>query len=161
MMKWLAFTGAVFTCFAWAAEEPVPSVFTAAQAEAGRAAAMKTCAQCHTPSLQGRVGNPGENPPLGSLSGEFQDFVSNSRRGQNVGKVPPLLGPVFMSHWEAKTTKDLAASITGTAKAFFPGTDDQTALAITAYILQLNGAKSGSQELSASTAVEIRSLSSH
>ena len=132
---------------------PAPAVFTAAQAETGRVAAMNTCAQCHTPSLEGRVGNPGENPPLGSLSDKFQQFVS--RAG---GKVPPLVGPVFMSHWDAKTTQDMSRFFNGTAKVFFPGTDERTVLAITAYILQLNGAKPGSQELSMSTAVEIHSL---
>jgi hypothetical protein len=144
--------------FVLAEEGPQPAVFTASQAETGRVAAMKTCAQCHTPSLKGRVGDPGENPPLSSLPDNFQKFVSNPARGQMAGRVPPLLGSVFMSHWEAKTAKDLAGSVYGTAKAFFPGTDERTALAITAYILQLNGAKPGSQELSMSTAVEIHSL---
>jgi hypothetical protein len=137
---------------------PAPAVFSAAQAETGRVAAMNTCAKCHTPSLAGRVGDPGENPPLSSLPDDFQKFVSNPARGQMVGKVPALLGRVFMSHWEAKTTKDLAGSVYGTAKAFFPGTDERTALAITAYVLQLNGAKPGPEELSVSTTVEIHSL---
>jgi hypothetical protein len=164
MLKNSMLAAVAITCsivFVLSAEEPAPAVFTAAQAEAGRAAAMNTCAKCHTPSLEGRVGNPGENPPLSSLSAEFQKFVSNPARGQNAGKVPPLFGPVFMSHWEAKTTKELSTSVCGTAGAFFPGTDERTGLAITAYILQLNGAKPGSQELSMSTAVEIRSLAAH
>ena len=164
MLKNSMLAAIAITCsivFVLSAEEPAPAVFTAAQAEAGRAAAMDTCAKCHTPSLEGRVGNSGENPPLSSLPAEFQKFVSNPARGQNAGRVPPLLGPVFMSHWEAKTTKDLSTSVYGTAGAFFPGTDERTALAITAYILQLNGAKPGSQELSMSTAVEIHSLAVH
>ncbi|MGP0071108.1 MAG: c-type cytochrome [Bryobacteraceae bacterium] len=164
MLKKLILAAVAITCLSLlvlGGEEPAPAVFTAAQAETGRAAAMNTCAKCHTPSLEGRVGNPGENPPLSSLSDQFQKFVSNPARGPNAGKVPPLLGPVFMSHWEAKTTKELATSVYGTAGAFFPGTDERTALAITAYILQLNGAKPGSQELSMSTAVEIRSLAAH
>ncbi len=147
--------------FVLGGEEPAPTVFTASQAENGRVAAMNTCAKCHTPSLEGRVGNPGENPPLSSLSDQFQKFVTNPARGQNAGRVPPLLGPVFMSHWAAKTTKDLSESIYGTARAFFPGTDERTALAITAYVLQLNGAKPGSQELNMSTAVAIDSLAAH
>jgi cytochrome c553 len=161
MIKSLMLAAVAITClslFVLIAEEPAPTVFTAAQAETGRVAAMNTCAKCHTPSLKGRVGDPGENPPLSSLSNEFQKFVSNPARGQNSGKVPPLLGPVFMSHWEAKTTKDLSTSVYGTARAFFPGTGEPTAPAITAYVLQLNGAKPGPQELTMSTAVEIHSL---
>lgn len=164
MMKKLVLALVAITCwslFVLSGEEPTPGVFTATQAETGRVAAMNTCAKCHTPSLEGRAGNPGENPPLSSLPNDFQKFVSNPARGQNAGRVPPLLGPVFMSHWDAKTTKDLSISIYGTARAFFPGTDERTALAITAYVLQLNGAKPGSQELNMSTTVEINSLAAH
>lgn len=45
-----------------------PAVFTLAQAEAGRVAYAESCGQCHTPTLLGRKGQPGELPPIGSLS---------------------------------------------------------------------------------------------
>ena len=92
-MKKLMLAAAATMClglFVLTGDEPVADVFTAAQAEIGRVAAMDTCAKCHTPTLRGRVGNPDENPPISSLPNEFQKFIL-----QRAGRVPPLLGPVF------------------------------------------------------------------
>ncbi len=34
-----------------------------------------TCGKCHTPTLTGRKGDPGELPPLSSLSGFYRKFI--------------------------------------------------------------------------------------
>jgi mono/diheme cytochrome c family protein len=130
-----------------------PAVYTAAQAETGRAAYLNTCARCHTASLKGRVGNPDETPPVSSLPGALQQIVRKAG-----GRVPPLVGASFMKHWEAKTTKDLSECVQGTLSAFFHEKDAKTSLAITAYILQSNGARPGEQELTDYTAAVLSAL---
>ena len=52
-------------------------IFTAAQAEAGRASYRDTCARCHTYSLRGRKGEEGELPPVSTLSEADQKFIGN------------------------------------------------------------------------------------
>jgi hypothetical protein len=51
-----------------AADGSRPSVFTAEQAAAGKIEIHKNafgaCTDCHTPTLTGRKGAPGELPPL-------------------------------------------------------------------------------------------------
>ena len=153
--RFLAFATVVgFGPFVLNGQKPAPpAIYTAAQAEAGRVAYLNTCALCHTTSLKGRVGNPGEKPPLSSLPDHLQKFVRNAG-----AKVPPLVGAAFMKHWEAKTTKDLYECVRSTRSAFFPEKDAQTSLAITAYILQSNGARPGGLELTADTAVVLSAL---
>jgi hypothetical protein len=141
------------------AQEPVaPAVFTAGQAEAGRKAFQDkggtpanpeaACAYCHTIALTGRNGDPGEMPPLSSLSPALQKNI------QLMGaRVPPLAGEKFMRVWGAKSTQDLVERIKIAA-----GPDEATAVNLAAYILQVNGAKSGDQALSGNTAVEIRAV---
>ena len=63
--------------------EEKAAIFTAAQAEAGRVAFENTCGQCHTPTLTGRKGEPGEVPALTSLSPAYQKFIGPR------GYVPP------------------------------------------------------------------------
>jgi hypothetical protein len=47
--------------FVLTGQQPTPSAaFTSAQAEAGRVAYENTCGKCHTPTLLGRKGDPGE-----------------------------------------------------------------------------------------------------
>src|SRR5690349_12379671 len=68
--------------------QPQPAgVFTSAQAEAGRIAYENTCARCHTFTLPGRKGDPGELPPVSSLSEADQKFIGN---------------PKSLSHWRAR-----------------------------------------------------------
>ena len=117
-------------------------IFTAAQAEAGRASYADTCARCHTYSLRGRKGDEGELPPVSTLSVADQKFIGNPNH------VPAFVGEVFLSHFGDKTAAQLIARFDTTARDpgfHFKNVDDNTAVNITAYVLQMNGAKPGDE----------------
>jgi hypothetical protein len=145
------------------AQQPAPSsVFTSAQADAGRKAYENTCGNCHTPKLTGRKGDPGELPPVSSLPEYMQAMAS--------GPVPPLAGASFLNRWGSNTTNQLIERINEAVGAFPPeGTNipvpghapaesDPTAVNITAYVLQVNGAKAGTQPLTKTIGVIVRSI---
>jgi hypothetical protein len=95
-------------------QQPIPAgVFTAAQAEAGRVASESSCGKCHTPALLGRKGDPGELPPLTSLSASYQKFIGPR------GFVPPLTGKYFIDRWGSKTRGTIDRAISGDRR-FFP-----------------------------------------
>jgi cytochrome c553 len=125
-----------------------PAVYTAAQAAAGRAAYENACAKCHTDTLVGRDG-----------TGEIPDYLQIY-----AGKIPPLAGAnsafePFLTKWGARTTKELSSRVKVAVGGFPPqGLDDKTYLNLTAYVLQVNGARPGTQALTADTAVEVRSV---
>ena len=156
MRRVLLAAGAVAAC-GWiglAGQEPAPAVFTEAQAAAGRTAYRSSCGKCHTDTLMGRIGDPGELPPVDSLPAAMQEVV----RGAG-GNVPPLAGVDFMKRWGARTTRDLSMRIRDAVGGFPPReTGKETYLELTAYILQANGARAGTQALDATSAVEIRSV---
>jgi hypothetical protein len=84
------------------AQQPASSgIFTSAQADAGRVAYERTCGKCHTSTLMGRKGDPGELPPLSSLSASYQKFIGPR------GFVAPLAGKVFIDRWGPKTAAQL------------------------------------------------------
>ena len=58
-------------------QQTARSVFTSAQAGAGRIAYENTCGKCHTYTLLGRKGEEGELPPVSSLSAAYQKFIGN------------------------------------------------------------------------------------
>ena len=129
------------------------SVFSAKQAETGRLDVQKNsfgaCTDCHTPTLSGRSGNSDEVPPLNTLTEDYQKLI----RG-NGGKVPALVGPSFRTRWVAKSTKDLSHEFLER----FGNVSEETRLNIIAYILQENGAVSGTQPLTMTTDVEFRKV---
>lgn len=128
-------------------------VFTASQAEAGRAAYEDTCGKCHTPTLLGRKGDPGELPPLASLSASYREFIGPR------GYVAPLAGKDFLDRWGTTRVSELIARFQQTVPAFPPeGMDDETTVNITAYVLQVNGARAGTQPLTRSTRVLVGSV---
>jgi hypothetical protein len=127
---------------------PPPAIFTAAQAAAGKAEYQNDCHNCHTDKLTGRVGDPGELPPVSALDAGAQKMIQGYG-----GNVPALAGPKFMARWGAKTTKGLSARIMVAA-----GLDEQRYLNITAYVLEFNGARPGTQALTKDTAVEVTSV---
>ena len=139
-----------------AAQQPNTfGAFTPAQAEAGRKAYERTCGKCHTYTLMGRNGGPGELPPMDSLPASYQAFIGKTNR------VPPLAGKVFLSRWGQKTAADLITrfQITASDPFFqFQGMDDDTTVNITAYVLQVNGAKAGTEELTRTTTAVVNSL---
>ena len=123
-----------------------PAVYTEAQAAAGRTAYQGSCAKCHTDTLIGRDG-PGEVPEFLRVYG---------------GKIPPLAGansafPPFLKKWSARTTRALYSHIQEAVGADLYQ-DEVLCLNLTAYILQANGARPGTQTLTTATAVEIGSI---
>ena len=139
-----------------AAQQPTTSgVFTSAQAEAGRQAYERTCGQCHTTTLMGRKGDPGEIPPLRSLPGSYQKFIGPG------GFVAPLTGKVFIDRWGGKTAAQLIARFQETIDDpyfQFEGMNDETTVNITAYVLQVNGAKAGTDPLTRTTGVIVNAI---
>jgi hypothetical protein len=142
--------------FVLGGQQPVQSsVFTSAQAEAGRRSYENTCGRCHTYTLLGRKGAEGELPPVSSLSEADQKFIGNPNR------VPPLAGAAFLNRWGMKTVAQLIDrfEITVRDPSFkFKDIDDDTTVNITAYVLQVNGAKPGTQPLTRTTLDVVNSI---
>lgn len=139
-----------------AAQQPASvGVFTSAQADAGRVAYERTCGQCHTTTLMGRKGDSGELPPLSSLSASYQKFIGPR------GFVAPLAGKVFLNRWGGKTAAQLITRFQETVDDpyfKFENMTDETTVDITAYVLQVNGAKAGLQPLTRSTSIIVDSV---
>jgi hypothetical protein len=147
----VVFAGVSTTRAGQATDRPV--VYTPEQAEAGRLA-LKTnsfgvCTDCHTSALTGRSGNAGELPSLSSLSDDTQKMISVYG-----GKVPALVGPEFRKRWADRSTKELTKEF----RERFGDLREETRLNLIAYILQANGALSGTQPLTMATDVQIRNL---
>src|SRR4029453_16624246 len=103
--------------------------FTAAQATAGGSAYQANCAPCPQPDLKGP------------------------------GKPPPLSGPEFTGGWGTRTTRDLLTFIQLTMPPASPGAlGAETYANITAFILQQNGARAGTQTLTENARVPINSI---
>ena len=104
-------------------QAPRPSVFTAAQAAAGRQTYLASCAGCHQPDLSG------QNEAL------------------------PLAGPNFMTTWGSRSTRLLFEQIQGTMPPGNANLSEEQYLSIVAFILQSNGATPGAQPLAPSGAL--------
>jgi len=112
---------ALSAALASAAVAQTPGAYTDAQAQAGRAIYTQSCSGCHQPDLGG------------------------------YNEALPLKGPAFLSNWRDRpigalynfTAKTMPVGAAGSLSA-----DDYAAL--TAYILQANGAKPGAEPLEAS-----------
>jgi hypothetical protein len=138
-----------------AEESNPPRVFTAAQAEAGRVAYENACGKCHAYNVLGRASAEDGLPPVDSLPAFYQEFV------RKTGHVPPLAGKVFLGRWGQKTAAELIARFQVTAgdKFFqFQDMNEDKTVNITAYVLQVNGAKPGTQQLTRSTSAVVNSL---
>lgn len=138
------------------AAEPTeqPATFTSTQAQAGQVAYESTCGKCHTPSLLGRKGDPGEIPALTTLPDNYQATVKTMG-----GKVPPLTGTAFLNRWGSRPAAALIARIREAITPFPPeGVNDENAINIAAYVLQVSGAKAGSQPLTKDSAVVVNTM---
>ena len=103
-----------------------PGPFTAEQVAAGRAAYITSCMACHQPTMEG------------------------------AGDALPLAGHAFMLAWNNRTTKDLYDLIHASMPYGNGGSLDPATYAnLVAFILHANGAKEGTQTLTATTAVRI------
>jgi len=137
------------------AQQPATGVFTTTQAEAGRIAYERTCGKCHTYTLMGRHGDPGELQPLSSLWASYQKFIGPK------GFVRPLAGQAFLERWGGKTAGELIARFQETVDDpyfKFENMTDDTTVNITAYVLQVNGAKPGTQPLTRTTGAIVSSI---
>jgi S-disulfanyl-L-cysteine oxidoreductase SoxD len=108
----------LFTAAALEAASVWDGVYTAAQADRGKAIYGQQCASCHGATLDGG------------------------------GAAPPLAGPDFKSNWNGQTAADLFEKTQTTMPADQPGklTRQQTA-DILAFLLASNGFPAGSMEL--------------
>jgi alcohol dehydrogenase (cytochrome c) len=104
------------------------AVFTAEQAAAGRTVYQGSCASCHMPDLAGR------------------------------NEAPPLAGGSFMNTWRTRTTKDLLEYMQATMPPNAASLSADQYVAVTGFILQVNGAPAGARPLTVETAVPIGSI---
>ena len=103
--------------------------FTEAQATAGATAYQANCATCHQPDLRGQ------------------------------GTATPLAGSAFMGAWGGRAARELLSFIQLTMPPGNPGTlGADTYTNIAAFILRSNGARAGTQPLTADTQVLINSV---
>jgi hypothetical protein len=103
----------------------------------------------------GRQGNPDERPTVSSLSEADQKFIGNYN-----GRVPPLAGKAFLQRWGGKTAAQLVSRFQEASFSFEEAglTDNEDIVRITAYVLQVNGAKPGSQPLTRATSTVVNSI---
>lgn len=105
-----------------------PTLFTAAQADAGRATYKVSCASCHMPDLGGR------------------------------DEAPQLAGDDFLSAWKTRKVSELYDFIHATMPPEGPALTEEQAVGLVALILQENGATAGSTALAATSAETIGSV---
>ena len=104
-------------------------VYTAAQAQAGEAAYAQQCAGCHLPDFRGS------------------------------GDAPPVAGADFRAKWGPRAVNDLFTYLVQTMPPTNPGAlGEQGTLAVTAYLLQVNGAPAGQQALTPTVSTPINAL---
>jgi alcohol dehydrogenase (cytochrome c) len=114
-----------------AAQQAPPSagVYTAAQAQAGRATYDQTCSGCHGADFEGS------------------------------GDAPALAGGTFRLRWGPKMVSELFGEILQNMPPTDAGSLGEPAtLNVTAYILQRNGAPAGTQALTAGVTAQINSV---
>ena len=115
--------------FAGVGMAQTPGPFTAAQADAGRAAYASNCMSCHQANLAGE------------------------------GDALALAGKTFTAAWGKRTTADLYNTIRTSMPYGNPNSlDAKTYAGLTAFILQANGAKPGAGELTPANAVKISTI---
>jgi hypothetical protein len=95
---------------------------------AGRASYQTNCASCHLPDLAGR------------------------------NEAPQLAGANFINAWRTRTTRDLFEYIQSAMPPSGENLGAEQYLAITAFILQANGAQAGTQPFTPTTTVPIGSV---
>src|SRR5205814_8651466 len=109
--------------------QPSGGVFTATQAQAGRAVYNQNCSACHGADFEGS------------------------------GDAPALAGGTFLLKWRPKMVSELFGQILQTMPPTNPGSLGETAaLNATAYILQTNGAQAGLEALTAGVTTPIGAI---
>jgi alcohol dehydrogenase (cytochrome c) len=74
------------------------------------------------------------------------------------GQAPPLQGATFIGGWESRSTRDLLTAIQSMPPDAPGGLPQATYLALTAFLLETNGATAGTQPLTAATNVPMAGL---
>ena len=93
-------------------------VYTAKQAEGGKASYSELCSSCHQANMLGG------------------------------GQIPSLTGEGFVSAWDGLTIRDLFSRLRTTMPADKPGSlDEKVTIDIVAYLLESNGFPAGEKEL--------------
>ncbi|MEJ0099239.1 MAG: hypothetical protein WDO12_05605 [Pseudomonadota bacterium] len=115
--------------------------YTKDEATAGKVAFESHCALCHQYSMKGREpGNSAnELPDMKLLSESDLKFLDGG-----LGKVPPLVGPVFMARQKGKSLAEFTSSVSGAANTFPPTGKleiPKTYLQLAAYVLYRNCGK--------------------
>ena len=105
------------------------AVYTAQQAASGRGVYQTNCAICHQQDLSGS------------------------------GDAPTLRGSEFVSNWGPRTTRELLSFLQLTMPPARQGTlSQEDYLNTVAFVLQSNGARPGTQALTANTDIAINSI---
>ena len=116
-------------CTLAAQQRAASGAFTQEQAASGRSAYREHCSTCHGPELAGR------------------------------NEAPQLAGNNFLNTWGSRTVQDLESLIQTTMPPDAPGSiPEKMCVDIVAFLLESNGAASGSRPLTASVADAIRSV---
>jgi alcohol dehydrogenase (cytochrome c) len=111
------------------AQPAAAGVYTAAQAQAGQAAYAQQCAGCHLADFRGS------------------------------GDAPAVAGPDFTAKWGPRAVNDLFTYIAQSMPPGSPGSlGEEGTLAVTAYLLQINGAPPGNQRLTATVSTPMGTL---
>jgi hypothetical protein len=98
-------------------------VYTEDQAKRGRTKYVDRCGYCHKDDLSGDGGDePGTSPP-------------------------PLAGPLFLESWRSSSLADLFGLIVSTMPKNRPKMEPQSCIDVVSFILQVNGARAGTSEL--------------
>jgi hypothetical protein len=71
---------------------------------------------------------------------------------------PPLAGPIFVSTWRTRSTKDLFEYLSASMPPGGASLSTETYESITAYLLEANGASAGRTGFRATTAAAIDDL---
>ena len=104
-------------------------VYTVAQAQAGQTAYTQNCAGCHLSDFRG------------------------------TGDAPAVAGPDFTAKWGARAVNELFTYLVQSMPPTTPGLlGEAGTLAVTAYLLQVNGAPAGQQPLTATVSTPINAL---
>jgi alcohol dehydrogenase (cytochrome c) len=110
--------------------QPVATgVYAAAQAQAGQAAYAKQCAGCHQADFRGS------------------------------GDAPAVAGPDFTAKWGPRAVNELFTYLVQAMPPTSPGSlGEAGTLAVTAYLLQINGAPAGQRPLTATVSTPMNAL---
>jgi len=106
-----------------------PSIYTDEQATRGRETYASTCASCHGPDLRG------------------------------LNDAPPLVGREFLNAWGKQRVSDLLAFVSQSMPPTGPGSlAPEVTLDILSYMLKANGARAGTQALTAAAATRVETV---